>query len=555
MPTETLHLAGQINSRLASTGYTKDQVFKACLIKTLSNPVTGKNTVYVEKRGNLSESATSPNTSGVGTAVFLSPSTAVTVSAFGATTSTVFAGSTNCGALDTSAVVRHISETIISGVTFYLMSAHAGGGWYLPSDSYAVTAYTADGNNSTTISDIKISGVNNTAGLYPGQLLTAGANIVAGTRVVSVNAGAFTAVLDTATTGGAFNDLAITKTPVAKMNDADFPTNIIGEFVELSGTVYIMDTSGKIWGSDLNSVSAWTATNFISANLYTDGGTGLAKDGDRIIGFGASSAEWFYNAGNATGSLLSKTGRSIPVGASVGSLASIAAISSTGTVICWSVMTGRTRQIWMLDGGSPKKISTPMVEVLSGVTDLTCLTSFNYSGGRYVFVSFVNSTNYNLMYSLDTGLWTDAAFPDAMILSALPGRVGGLNVVVRIAAVESVLTNGDVYSWLETSYSGSFDTPSLVVQIAGLDFGTDKRKIVSAMWLDADTQASGTATLECSDDDYANFRTLGTFDMTKHEKKITRLGSHDGERAYRLTHSANTAFRARALRIEYEVGT
>lgn len=568
MPTQTINLVGQIDSRSNSTGYTKDQVFKGCTFKTLTNPVSGRRSVYVEKRGSMT-SVGEPTSSGNFTALFASPSTLARISAVGTATSTIYKGSTSCGSLTTNYIARHISETIISGTTFYLLSAcHSTGpsagteGWYLADDATDVTAYTADGNNSTTITDIKIAGVNSTAGLYPGQLLAAGANIAAGSRIVSVNSGAFTAVLDTATTGGAFGDLAITKTAIAKMNDADFPTNIVGEFVELSGAIYIMDTSGRIWGSDLNSVSSWSAINFLSANLYTDSGTGLAKDGDRIIGYGSVSAEWFYNAGNATGSPLSKTGRSMPIGASCSMSATPFAsnISSNGQAVCWSVLTGQTRQVWMLDGGSPKKISSPMIEVLANIVNLVCLTSFSYSGERYIFMSFVSGgVNYNQIYSLDTGLWSDAAFHDALIISAVHGMAPTLNPANRgiygAAGSTAGGSTGKVYQWNAAAYADTVGTLTASIQTGGLDFGTDSRKFVSTIWLDADTQASGTCTLEASDDDFTSFVTLGTFDMTAHEKKITRCGSHKGERSYRLTHSANTAFRAKAMRIEYTVGT
>ena len=93
----------------------------------------------------------------------------------------------------------------------------------------------------------------------------------------------------------------------------------------------------------------------------------------------------------------------------------------------------------------------------------------------------------------------------------------------------------------------------MTIQTARLNHGTDKRKFESSIRLIADTQSSGTTTLEVSDDDYGSWVTLGTFDMTKMDKRITRCGSYR-ERAYRLTHSANTAWRGQALEIELDMG-
>jgi len=94
------------------------------------------------------------------------------------------------------------------------------------------------------------------------------------------------------------------------------------------------------------------------------------------------------------------------------------------------------------------------------------------------------------------------------------------------------------------------------IQTDSLDFGTNRKKFIPRIDLiGADIQSSGTATLEISTDDFATFRTLGTFDLTKINPFITRCGSFKGSASFRLTHSANTAFRAEALKVWYEVGS
>jgi hypothetical protein len=92
------------------------------------------------------------------------------------------------------------------------------------------------------------------------------------------------------------------------------------------------------------------------------------------------------------------------------------------------------------------------------------------------------------------------------------------------------------------------------IRTSKVDFGVDKRKFIRSITLVADEQSSGTVTLECSDDDYVTWRTLGTFDLTNHKKRINACGSHVGGRAYRLTHTENAPFRAEALEFEYDVG-
>ena len=82
-----------------------------------------------------------------------------------------------------------------------------------------------------------------------------------------------------------------------------------------------------------------------------------------------------------------------------------------------------------------------------------------------------------------------------------------------------------------------------------------EKKYVHEINLIGDTQASGTAELYWSDDDYVTWQGPKTFDLTAKVKNVTRLGAHFDGRAYKLNHSSNAAFRAEALEIRYAIGT
>ncbi len=64
------------------------------------------------------------------------------------------------------------------------------------------------------------------------------------------------------------------------------------------------------------------------------------------------------------------------------------------------------------------------------------------------------------------------------------------------------------------------------------------------------------ALLEFNDDDYAtnSWVTAGEFDLTQANPFITRCGSHQAGRAWRLTHSALSQFRAQALKFDFDIG-
>jgi hypothetical protein len=78
-----------------------------------------------------------------------------------------------------------------------------------------------------------------------------------------------------------------------------------GKIVPLDGTHYIAGAYG-IHGSDINSISAWTASNVVPSSVQQDYMQGLIPFADRILLFGEETCQEFYNAKNAAGSPLGR---------------------------------------------------------------------------------------------------------------------------------------------------------------------------------------------------------------------------------------------------------
>jgi len=75
----------------------------------------------------------------------------------------------------------------------------------------------------------------------------------------------------------------------------------------LNGYTFVLGaTTGRIYNSDLNSITAWTATNFLKAEREADYGCFLGKQRDNIVYIGSRSIELFYDAGNPSGSPLAR---------------------------------------------------------------------------------------------------------------------------------------------------------------------------------------------------------------------------------------------------------
>ena len=591
MTTVRIPLVGQFNQRGLSGTETlaseEDQRFLNCTFDLVHNPITGKNTVYVAKRPGW-RMDTLIASGEPSTGLIKPQSFNATITAFGSTDSTIYWGTTSVGVITGRAL--HFTEANVSNINYVLIKSADGTAWYYADGAKDTLAYTADGNNSTTITDIKVAGVNSTAGLYPGQKLTAGANIPAGTRIISVNSGAYTAVLDTATTGGAFNDLAITKEPIAKLIDADFVTSGTKQsaFVEMDGYLfYAVDTTGRVYNSDLNSITAYTSTNFLSPNMSPDPVIALARHKNHLVVFGGSSKETYFNAANATGSPLQR----VPQHYERYGVLDQRSVTMLNNEIYYVSAPGEgDLGVYEVKELQSRPIGTPQINRIIGTASATggAIYANHFHMGGYPYLGLVvtmsadgpasnlllesgdalllesddnillentigQSSSFSrlLVYNIALEIWSEWDCDEATFITGIAS--GSANQVV---ATSRVLTTGKLYTIAPAShgqlYTDDGTAFTMEVRTSKLDFGTSKRKRIKSIRLICDSDSTGTAYLSWSDDDYATWSTPRAFDLTSKEPKLSACGSHKGYRAYKLTHASNSNFRAEALEIEYE---
>ncbi len=581
MPTLRLPLAGSFNQRgidgSSILSLSEDQRFLNCAFDVVTNPVTGSKTVYCEKRpGWIQDSIVSAGN--VSTGLIRTDSNNSVVSAFGATNSTIYEGSVSVGTITGTA--DHFTETLISGIGYVLIRSSDGTGWYYPSDAKAQTSYTGDTHTNTTIDNIA-----STAGMYPGQEIS-GTNIVSGTRIASITS-ATAIVVDTATTGTSAG-VTITKTPIAKITDADFVTSgtTISALLDLDGYIFYVTSSGYVYNSDLNSASSYTANNRLAVQMSADAPTAIAKTKNRLVVGGNGSIEVFSNAGNPTGSPLVRN----PEGFSRIGVLDQRSISELEDDLFF-VSSARYGDVgvYRMKGFQPQAISTPTINRIIGTTSATggmvYLSAFRLGGyayiglycvsasssddlmllesGEYVllenndFISLEGSSTSSasftrlLVYNVDLGIWGEW---DCSLATYIIGV--GYGATNQILASSRTATGGKIYTINPAAnaevYTDDGAAFNLEIRTSKLDLGTAKRKFVSEIRLLSDIESTGTASLYYSDDDYATWTLAGTFDLTSQRPKITRLGAYEGGRAYKIVHSANAPFRAYALEIDYE---
>lgn len=505
------------------------------------NPVIGTKSVYVSKRGGSTTSATTIGGSGAakilkartgndGLQLYISGSTDILYDQNGTALGTIGGTPDNL----------NVCDSIVDETQIYAFIAGAAG-WFLYED--AITKNFPTFSASLTSGQATVVGLASTGGIYDGQLWT-GSGIPASTRVSDVLDSSRVLLSATVTESGS---KTVTKEAVAKITDTTVASLIStgGTTMESLDGYFFFGAFGKIWQSALNDPATWGGSDSVAADYSGDAIRCIFKVKDYIVAAGTSGTiQYFYNAGNSSGSVLSPaehltvtglTFRGSPVFAQSGGYVvasselqaddtfSMALYRLTGV----NEFTKVSDDIWsgIITDGSCSNLHTGVIG-----NQHVIILSGSLSLGSSVFIAYYPSVNQFGFLQLASGSFTSSY---------------GRRFTKASSTSTFIWASGNTWTDSDAAYTLTIQTePQDMAQ------GAD----TTDTWVDllADVESSGTATLDVSDDDYQSWVNKGSFDMTKNKKRINALGLHQGPRAYRIQHSANTGFRGQILRINHQ---
>lgn len=328
----------------------------------------------------------------------------------------------------------------------------------------------------------------------------------------------------------------------AEITDADF-TAIVhrGKMEFMDGFAFIMDgasaTSNRIWNSDVNSLTAWTATSFITKQIAQDSPVGLARLSNQILAFGDDTVEMFYNAGNTTGSpLLPIKQLHQRVGLIPPSINSRIFGHYYCTIANRIFFVGRdsgginAAGVFSYNGQVMERVSTPYIDkILSEVinTSFYSVNTVGHHGQKAVAIALTapNAASQRwLMFYPDWKEWfewTSTVFgPINNGEYFLSCGAALKNKLYKFSSSDIWQDNAVSYQWFT-----QFRLPS----------NGSSRNFMTMYGVDADTDTSANdLTVEASDDDTASFYTLGTIPLNQNRKIAFRGGSFVGKRHIRL---------------------
>lgn len=540
MPQITIPLAGSYNTRPGITFVSnpKDERMIGAYIDSVKNTSLNSSSPYVVKRGGIQQLSTivasksaralcvsSTNRFCVifsdGTVYFKNtePSTAVAVGA-GVTGTTVF-----------------ITSVSAADEEFFMISSNTQGGFFLPLSAALASPYTftADTNGTTTLSN-----VSSFTGLFVGQALS-GTDIDTGARIASLNPSGSSLEMTLAATGTTAT-VTVTFTATAKIIDADFPSSIRGPFQSLDGYYFIMTQDGKIYNSESNEPWTWDANDYIAGSqsgITASSGYGLGRIKNRIIGFYSGNHEYYFNNGNPSGSVLSLIKET---SSNIGII--IAATCGDYIVALGKPGGEQSNNLYLFAPDGVREITTPQIARILSQSTHTALT---ISGGRLggydaFFIQIVN-TSISFVYFVGTDSWCETGFSSDYIFFGGYFE-GGLYAVNR--------SDSDLYKISSTIFQDDGAAFTMTIQTQPYSLNNGEGFTINRISLLADNQASGTTAIYTSKDDYGTWVSKGSFDMTSTKKEIHRGGFYRSSCAFKLEHSANTAWRGQAIVVDWE---
>lgn len=331
-----------------------------------------------------------------------------------------------------------------------------------------------------------------------------------------------------------------------KIADVDFPGNagetLVGTFAHMDGYAFIMDAKGRVWNSDLNSVTAWTAASFVSANSYPDSGVAVVRSGNKILAMGTESVQFFYTNPNGTGAL-SPLSRIETMTLKVGCV-SADAITQLDNAVYWVGSSAQSGfSVYQYENGV-SRISTPEIEailIIAGAGS-TSLSSIKLYGRSFVIVTAGSIT---FVYCVEEKAWHEWSSTVPLWYRCAGISSGSTQVTYSIS---NASTTGKVFTINPNSYVFQDDGAVYTAVVQTSQFGEGNKK---TRWdyiqLTCDTQSSASPlAISKSDDDYATFQTLGTVDLSQPLPRLNRCGAAY-RRAWSFSHSANTPMRLEAM--------
>jgi Phage stabilisation protein len=338
-----------------------------------------------------------------------------------------------------------------------------------------------------------------------------------------------------------------------KITDSNFPSPHIPSPQFMDGYIFLAIANGEdIHNCALDTPLTWTISgspSFISAEMYPDTIVTLSKNNNYIYAVGRLSVEYFYDAGNSTGSPLA---RQTPAVQQFGTAAADSVVQTEEEVILIGDTGNGGKTVWTIDGFKAKEVGTSWVKVIL-TTEGANLASCNaYSirvSGQKLYV--VQLTSRTLVYNFDTELWSEWS-------SGVTGssRFIGYNADDGPNGTPYLqdASNGCIYAMSENVFTDNGTNFLIQIVTEREDYGNMNIKTCSRFSLlgDVPDTTDNTLSISWSDDDYNTWSIPRTLTFNDYPS-ITQLGRFR-RRAYKIQYNLPHLLRLEGYEVDINKG-
>ena len=345
-------------------------------------------------------------------------------------------------------------------------------------------------------------------------------------------------------------------TTCTKVTDVDLPTPHEPSPLYLNGYLFLIKKdTGDIYNSDNDDPFAWTSGEFIQAEISSDHALRLVKAKNYIVCLGYNSIEYFWDAGNTSGSPLSRNDSPV---SSVGYVTGLQTIRDT------TYFVGQDDEqnigVFSINSFKVERVSNSVVDrtlqTFSSTANAKGQVTTNINGhcisvdGHSFYVIVTPQTTW--VYDIDEKLWYEWKGSDGngLKVEAVWGMYNGsCYMAIKNQSFISVMSPS-LYQDFGVNFTCQYTTEPV-------DAGTFNFKVLHRLLLDCSTtNLTGTsnAVITWSDDDWASGTTLGprninVFSPSPYVSKLGRFRT----RTFRISYTDNYPFFMMGLSLDINV--
>jgi len=391
--------------------------------------------------------------------------------------------------------------------------------------------------------------------------------------------------------GWVVNTPAATVTQIPTSGSGFFPTTLVHGGVILNSYLFVMDEDGIIYNSNVDDPTVFAALSFLEAERDNDKGVYLGKHHDHIVAFGTRTIEFFYDAGNQTGSPLN---RRADVSYNIGCVSGLSVWENGDVIYFLGSKDAGQVQVYKLESFQVSPISNDAINsyITQGLTitglnincsglsamghDTLLMNVYTLSEGSILPKSTISyDTITNIWGFWKTSLNSNTTFP----LMAWTKRTGGHNATIAARTGEGLMFNGDVIAvndrlipvdttlvfgvyeagvyeagvYTRSDVTGS-DNIDLSIRTGLWDGDTSAWKFQASETLEMEnTTNSQIMTIKHSDETSNNFDIGVTID-TSQTRKVAHQGGRFMKRNYHLDYAGDEQIFLESLDIDVQVG-